>query len=525
MKKSKLLMLCVASFLSLTMVMFAGCTNNNNSNGVTDDTQVESSSSGSNSSNSSTDSGSNGSNSSNNQNDPVVTQPVMQPISTYFTGAKAEYLKPEFTNESNYVMSFNDMLNRQIDLLAEDLIYRLNYVYGNDRGLYGNSADNYDLLFNGNNYVYNGNKAIVNKEKLLTNQSYTYDSTTAVKSPNIDDILQCQIALMPISTANDDNYYYGDNFFKLHNAINGGNMSMKKTFGVLILSGAETEYTWLNKDLNKDFIKLSIAQILSDSTETNYDNLLNKINYLGFSEQHTTKITNFVFNSLIGTELVEKDNGFYNELKQRSVNGIIAPQVILGCRKDESYSYTTNPLIYKAYKVIIPALVSQAVNNTFENSTTKLYPELSRYAVNSTVNATGFNEYNNYNSVVLMPKANVTPTTLFVNLQSDNKSAGNTISVKYEVVINGQVKTGYKTVTLKSSENVIELNLHSITGSTKLKAYDGKSEKDISTSLFGGSPVVTEVDNGNNYIKLTFTNTNDYLFKVEFKGMLDKVAQ
>ena len=68
-----------------------------------------------------------------------------QSAADYFGGMKVSYAREKITDADGTAKSFNEILDRQIDLLAQDILYRLNYVYGGD-GTSNDTrpTDNYD---------------------------------------------------------------------------------------------------------------------------------------------------------------------------------------------------------------------------------------------------------------------------------------------------------------------------------------------------------------------------------------------
>lgn len=82
--------------------------------------------------------------------------------------------------------------------------------------------------------------------------------------------------------------------------------------------------------------------------------------------------------------------------------------------------------------MVLPAIVSQAIGNTFENTTQKIYPAMNRYAVQSFDNLSAVaNEAQAYESIVLMPKTEISATKLALKIKGANN-----IGVKCE--INGE---------------------------------------------------------------------------------------
>ncbi len=188
MKKNSLLIICFVLVLGLSFFAFAGCNN-----------LPSAETAGGVSSGENTDGGS--------TEQPVA--PELKNMSYYFSGVKAEYLKNEIKNENNSIVDFNDLLDRQIDVLAEDVLYRLYLTYGN--GTYGASSQYQDLELYEGNYSKDGLYAKVFKNKALTNERYE----TSV-SVNYDNILTYQFAL----DTNNDNAF-NTSFIMLSEAILG----------------------------------------------------------------------------------------------------------------------------------------------------------------------------------------------------------------------------------------------------------------------------------------------------------------
>lgn len=96
---------------------------------------------------------------------------------------------------------------------------------------------------------------------------------------------------------------------------------------------------------------------------------------------------------------------------------------------DSAYTNTDNPRLYKGYSMVLPAIVSQAIGNTFENTTQKIYPAMNRSAVKSSENLSAVvNEAQAYESIVLMPKTEISATKLALKIKGANN-----VSVKCEI--------------------------------------------------------------------------------------------
>lgn len=493
MKKNSLLIICFVLVLGLSFFAFAGCNN------VPSAETAGGVSSGEN-----TDGGS--------TEQPVA--PELKNMSYYFSGVKAEYLKNEIKNENNSIVDFNDLLDRQIEVLTEDILYRLYLTYGSIT--YGTSSKYQDKVLYNENYSKDGLYAKVFKNKALTNERYE----TSV-SVNYDNILTYQFAL----DTNNDNAF-NTSFIMLSEAILGEYNLYDNNRRALLKFDNDNEalpYKWAYSNNAEDFtswynnykesLKLEIAKALYDeTTNLSYEEILNGINYLGYNASFATKLENIIYKVIIGENLVDRDLEIYNTLTETDKTS----------PKNWSDESEISKHFYKGYNIVIPAIVEQALNNTFENTETSIYPVLNRMAVESTVNADGFADAKKYSSVLLMPKTNAPTTKLIVNLEGVGESVGKTITIDYVVAISTESYHGKITVTLENVNQEIELNLDAITDGAKLNAYNGAKENYTSTDLFGANEN-SDINDGNNYIKLTFNNTDNAAFKVTFKGMYDKM--
>ena len=98
-----------------------------------------------------------------------------QSAADVFGGMKVSYARGKITDADGTAKSFNEILDRQIDLLAQDILYRLNYVYGGDgTNNYTRPTDNYDL-----NYNFGDKKALIKPATILAeiNAEHTHTLT------------------------------------------------------------------------------------------------------------------------------------------------------------------------------------------------------------------------------------------------------------------------------------------------------------------------------------------------------------
>ena len=451
-----------------------------------------------------------------------------QNAADYFGRMKVSYAREKITDADGTAKSFNEILDRQIDLLAQDILYRLTYVYGYNQTTHNRTQNAKYTLKNGaNNFTYQGNNAVVNSNTLLAAKQ---ESVTELTSANITEITDFQksIQILP----NEVNYFAVDSCLNLTGAIEGRNMVVKKLRANmwLLVSSVNDEKSWkwgegltkstyedLATESNVNAMKAAIAQTLAGETVngnfTVYQNTLAKISALGYGNFDSAKLVNFIKSNVIGEALVNKDDSYGKEIETK-YNGII-DDVSLDLI-DTAASYDANnlcydsPRLYKGYSMVLPAIVSQAIGNTFENITMKIYPAMNRYAVQSFETLNGANTPQKYASIVLMPKTEISATKLALKIKGANN-----IGVKCE--INGEAVQ----VSAANDGELLLIDLHAY--AKKIGAYNGGKENDFSNNLFGNSGAgAAGINNGENYIKLIFENPNGGKFSVKIDGYYDK---
>ena len=441
-----------------------------------------------------------------------------QNAADYFGGMKVSYAREKITDADGTAKSFNEILDRQIDLLAQDILYRLNYVYGTDgTSNYTRPTDNYDL-----NYNFGDKKALIKPATILAeiNAEHTH-TLTNLKADCID----CyQLSLENSQT---QNYFDNVNFIKLSGAISG-RFSTLDDFELLSAINAET--TWnlakqfdnIQSSETKAYIKYGIAQILAGKSvnytaysKNNYSQLLNNIEQLGFSSENKVSLTTFIYNYIIGTNQAEKDLTIYNCSYFTNKSYIVDKAFRANAPYPGNTAYTeaekaASPRLYKGYNIVVPAIVERAIENTFDGSEISLYPAMNRYAVQSFETLNGANTPQKYASIVLMPKTEISATKLAIKIKG-----ANTIGVKCE--INGKAVQ----VTASNDGELLLIDLHAY--AKKIGAYNGSKENDFTLDLFGNSGAgAAGINNGENYIKLIFENPNGGKFSVEIDGYYDK---
>lgn len=447
-----------------------------------------------------------------------------QSAADVFGGVKASYVRGNITDADGTAKSFNEILDRQFDLLAQDILYRLTYVYGYNQTTHNRTQNAKYTLKNGeNDFSYQGNNAAVDSNKLLA----LTDSVTDLRTVTINNIDDFQKSLQIFAI--NKNYLLNKNYINISGSIEGRFMSLNDSgitpelvgmsnynFAWNWYSDANSTYSEFATQNNVNKMKMAIAQVEANKaadgnySEAAYNTALAEIGALGFDGFDSAKLVKFIKSNVIGDSLVNKDDEYAETINQK-YRGTIDVESIKAMNNDSAYTNTDSPRLYKGYSMVLPAIVSQAIGNTFENPTQKIYPEMNRFAVQSFDNLSAVADTAQaYESIVLMPKAEISATKLALKIKGANN-----IGVKCE--INGEAVQ----VTASNDGELLLIDLHAYT--KKIGAYNGGKENDFSNNLFGNSGAgAADINNGAHYIKLIFENPNGGKFSVEIDGYYNK---
>lgn len=402
-------------------------------------------------------------------------------------GNNAYTVKDENGND----VLFNDLLDRQFDVLAQDLIYRLSYVYGNVRiDTTTDIGRAFELKINSNgsdvDYTLNSKPATMDSTKVVS-------STTCSHASDKLDLtcLSCYQKFLNAPQTNDNRLFDRNNLY-LAGAIDGKFTSLN-AFQLLDSVVEANKWNYVLTDVasittNKNKIKMALAQIVANKTadgnysSTNYDNLLSSINTLGLFGSYKDKIVEFILDVVIdgSKTLVENDNllieeSFIKDTKQYLVDDTFMVQAPYpGNPSFTDAQNTKSPRLYKGYNVLVPAMVDLALNNTFMDTETSIYPHFSR--VNGAIGTfetveTPSKDQNgedtivqnltttgslNLNSIILMPQKGAQPISLGLQIdvaraKSNDYPAGLSVGdpgyVEYfvrDIVVELEVDITYK---------------------------------------------------------------------------------
>ncbi|MDY5041987.1 MAG: hypothetical protein SPF07_03370 [Eubacteriales bacterium] len=455
-------------------------------------------------------------------------------------------------------VKFNALLDRQFDVLAQDILYRLAYVYG-DRS----DSSSFKLTVNNSvTYKYNNNEAIVDINKLLSSNVKNEDVSDLI-SININDINDYQKSIMIAD--NGANYLFDSSILDLSKAIQGKNMSITKKGSNKTLdannSVSDKKWKWYIEN-DSDFInyanfantsrvnsfKMALAQIVTGNTVTgeytkeNYDKLISSMDYLGYLKSsfiykinniEHNKLVDFINNYIIGTELITIDNGYFKDINDK-YNGLINDDTIVEI--DNSTVFNSNisndsARLYKGYSVVVPAIVNQALNNTFESTKTSLYPY---YARSSSKNG-DFETRKIFNSsgevveemtttgpitldkIILKPKANSQPVALQLQIATARKLNNGEQSddindlgcYAHDIVVELEVNITYK-ATYYTNDNGVQV-AHPYILNMPTYVPDGEDSGVLTIDSKGYVPTYIDTNDPNfDPIKVTFDPNNPH---------------
>lgn len=292
-------------------------------------------------------------------------------------------------DENGNQVLFNDLLDRQFDILAQDLIYRLTYVYGYNESTHNRTgaSEQFELKkIDGTSYTYNDKKALVSNNNLLaTTPSHTSHSVSSMDVSCID----CYQLSLDNTADGSSRFMHVESLylagaiegrFLSVGGINGDELLNTATSNKWAMAATKTTYSeYLTQYKNK--FKMALAQIIAEKpvdgnySETSYNTLLASINTLGFytgeSEQKEA-VVEFINNNVIGTTIINND--------EQILDSYFASSKIINSSfgSDTLHAYPNSPRYYKGYSVVVPAIVDQAFANTFDQTTTSIYPHFSR---------------------------------------------------------------------------------------------------------------------------------------------------
>lgn len=483
------------------------------------------------------------------------------PMNKYFNNAKYSFDRNDYVyDENDNQVEYNTLLDRQINIFTQDIMYRLSYIYGSN-GTTHNRVQNsiFELKKDETNpYTCDNRVATVNGNTILTGIDLN-DGIEDLSSALINNIKYFQNSISIFNI--EKNCLLSPSALNLAGAIEGRNMRVIKNGDSYLLdnnintssqwifgSGLKdsTYYSFTNKR-NFNSFKMAMAQIMAGEDLVNgayevteYNNLLDKIDNMQISIKYKDVLINFIKKYVIGINLVLSDDN-YGAILNNSYDSMISKGNLDKINKTtlfNNFNVSVDSLrLYKGYSMVIPAIVTQALSNSFDAfNTNSLYPYLSR----NNVEFKSIDEYRqtheNYKSVVLIPGIRVdeTPFSEFgITLSTTEKYLNNVaygsgdsfheIIVNVTYVINDNVLgTDSKTVTLSYDEtvSVVLFDANRFTNGKAFTKYQGTKNDCSNDRLFSNGFSATGNVNydAGSYIKISFENKTKIPFNIYLNG-------
>lgn len=394
---------------------------------------------------------------------------------------------------------FNDLLDRQFVVLAQDVLRRLSFIYGQGTR---NQSMPY-MLYLPDSSTGGISTTMYKKDTATAMIPYTeafakLSSNSVTELREIDvksaDDFQKSILLVPTGGNESKNYLnYSLGALNLEGAIEGQNMTVQVTDDGLgnvtatLVQNTSKKWAWTASPALYDSIattdhvksfKMALAQIVAGEQTVNgtynadnYNKLLSRINELGFKNAHIDKIADFIYKNVIGETLVNNDVT-YGDYFVNNHGGKINSTSITAIKSNPSFNENTNPRLYKGYKTVIPAAISQSFKNVFTSSEFSIYPHYMRVdgmiGQFDTVEVDGVDGEGNpikiqeptttgaldLNSIILMPKTGSLPVVLNLqvevarklDLSEDTTGANINDASKfaYDIVVDIEINLSFK---------------------------------------------------------------------------------
>ena len=357
-------------------------------------------------------------------------------------------------------MTFNQLLDRQISMLADDILNRLVGVYGTGydsieevielRDKEGispeyqsipasyvakNAFATYDELEGG--YLYSdGSVADDSYFDLTQIASWAYTANdnkgtviygTSVQDNEINKNFGFQNAIIGWNTTADRSgitkMFTG--FINIESYLNPWNWTLDNEYNDVdfdrFIDGFSDKY--------RDNLRMALssllltgeydAESLYDFDQTTYDNNLSNIGHIGLLSYDKQVIKNFIKDVIIGKDLIDADNEALRLLEENfdltNFTGIEPDSDTLLNMTEEEIATLDTMHTYKAYDLIVDAIVEQAASNTFDG-VAPIYAEMPRLSsmymsweqIDAEAEATG-TEFRTstalkINSIIILPK-------------------------------------------------------------------------------------------------------------------------
>jgi len=456
---------------------------------------------------------------------PPVTPPQQRNFSEFFnTSIQTTFLQNtnSTTDVNGNAITFINLVDKQIDVLTTDIIYRLITIYGAgspniNMGVGSHGEDAFVLTNKQDNnapYMFGNNKAVISNHNLIQNPSSANSNTASfalnVVSGTIEDNNQfvTQPFVWDVATyahaLRHGSWEPGTvitDAFNFNNAINGGFAFENGAFTdqlntsrawALRNSPAFVQSTSLNNPdiLLQDFMNLhfntirtGIANAVAGTTGLTYNDAIARVTNTGFDQNQQTRIIQFINNSVIGNVAINADNGSRPGTSNQFRLTVANVNML-----------NANQRQFKAYGFIVNAIVRQAINNTFVGTTQSLYIQRSNVESVTTPMPHQAVTNRNFTSITITPSRQIPLTSLILNLTGISNP--NTLRVRFEIIRPGANTVTSVEITPDNTGRVV-LNLGQAAGAGATITTTGR-------------------------INITFTNPNGNPFNIGFTGYMDR---
>lgn len=382
-------------------------------------------------------------------------------------------------------------LDEYFDVLAKDLLYRLVSVYGMGVRFIDNDIRS-DVK--------------IDRAKVITNN-----------------LVDPFARFYDLSKAENYKVFYGDGRWNLSNgavqgviyhldAIEGGylyggnssfatpttddfeNMSMAWNYNY---SSAGIRYININLNTSpQDYInfylssfKQGLANAIAGTNDFSYNSALAEINHKGFNAADKQKIINFIYNEVIGTENVN-----YDETAKNFIINTIGSLVVGVDNLEQLRGEIAN--FYRGYKVLVPALVDQALNmkTTSDDAvypttvTNKSVTENKTSTITATIGSSAINlPANQISKVVLKSRSSAKLHSITLKT---NRIQSNSIRVRYRLG-NGAWSSATYLNAMGTNNIVFNSAGVNITSATNIE-FEFTSSNDTDFSITLEKPIVIE---------------------------------
>lgn len=452
--------------------------------------------------------------------------PIKEEFTTYFDHmVEVKYLEGNSSvlDLDGTSINFDDVLKRQIEVFSSDLLYRLFAVYGVGAATDQQGGSKYTLTYNdGTVYSLNGNNATIQNDHIIQTPStyygsdpvYEYTDGTEVwysnsYARNNPDVLETASYAYSINAGKWNPSDLITEALLLENSIQGGySLNEYNNFNTDSFLRADYSWKWSYDGLGitpsteaipayssyysayYDTLKTAVANLLATGSASGYSftTAVSSIDHNGFTTTDITNITNYVKDEIIGNDLISYDDNLLSNI-ETALGGTILTS-------SNASNLTTSDRYYKAYSLLVPQLVKQALNNVFENTSTNLYELQTTKRTEEETETVTYSALSNKNftEITIIPKDD-TPLTKLV--------------LKFSGIDIDELTVTY-TVN-SSSTNTLFSN----------QALDVSNDEEIVIDLSGYYD--SYVFDSTGAITFMIVNGGDSTFDISFIGYYDKV--